>query len=55
MCVKQLGIHTSQLYLCFKMVMTCMKLRDAGRPIIGGGGGGGAHIHIFLFTDCKNN
>ena len=25
--------------------------RGAGRSIIGGGG----HIHIFVFTDCKNN
>ena len=23
--------------------------------IIGGGGGGGADIHIFVFTDHKNN
>ena len=23
-----------------------------GRLLIGGGG---AHIHIFVFTDCKNN
>ena len=28
--------------------------RAVGRSIIGGGGGG-AYIHIFLFTDCKNN
>ena len=25
--------------------------RGGGRPIIGGGGG----IHVFVFTDCKNN
>ncbi len=35
-----------------------LTLRGGGRSIIKGGGGGGggeAHIHIFLFTDCKNN
>ncbi len=26
-----------------------------GRSIIGGGGGGGGNIHIFVFTDLKNN
>ena len=33
-----------------------MNCRGSERLIIGGGGGRGrADIHIFVFTDCKNN
>ena len=32
-------------------IFNTLWLRGAGRSIIGGGG----HIHIFVFTDCKNN
>ncbi len=43
----------------FFVTVKIKTLRDptsgVGRSIIGGGGGGGSNIHIFVFTDIKNN
>ena len=45
-----------QLVHCYDKILCMCEVRVAmvrGRLLIGGGGG--AHIHIFVFTDCKND
>ena len=49
-CAKILGLTVSS---DLKWDEHVHQIRGAGRSIIGGGGG--ANIHIFVFTDCKNN
>ena len=49
------SVTLSQFSTCFKYMLLSKVLYTQWRQKMDNWGGGGAHIHIFVFTDCKNN